>query len=144
MPSLISQLRGQREATSVSKETEVSIPWETYKKLLLLGPISIWCLWLAGSVVWMIVAMERHGWWHWVRYQWWPWMARWWGIPLFVCLLWWASAPTWATIYRYLIETWIKNPPLYGEWPAENGAWHPLVNWRRRRIEKARLDETYW
>ena len=139
------RLRGQTETTPVSKETEVGIPWETYKKLLILGPIGIWFLFIAGWLVWLTIAVNRDkmGAWDWFVLKWWKHFSHWWMIPFILCSLWIASAPTWATIYRYLIETVIKNPPLYGEWDPSGGWWHPFVNWRRRRIENAGLQKTY-
>jgi hypothetical protein len=142
---IVSQLRGQREATQVSKETEVTIPWETYKRLLLLGPVSILAFWCIGWLIWLTVAVNARdmsaG--QWVVERWWPHVTHWWMLPIICCFLWWSSAPTWATAYRYLVETVIKNPPLYGEWKPENGMWWPFVNWRRRRIERAGLKKTY-
>ena len=132
------------EFTNVGLETEVKIPWESYKKLLILGPVSIWCLWIVGWLIWLRVEMESMSAWRWASREWWPWFkGGGWIWPAAICFLWWASAPTWATIYRFMIETVIKNPPMYDNAKAENGMWHPFVGWRRRRIENANLRNTY-
>jgi len=51
--------------------------------------------------------------------------------------------PTFPILYRFTIEQLVKNPPMYGPYNADNGMWHPWVNWRRRRIENLGLRNTY-
>jgi hypothetical protein len=137
--------RQRGEFTDVSMETEVRIPWQTWKALLILGPVSIWALWFAGSTLWLGYSLLNDvKVWAWLSQKWWPWMGRWWWCPLFFCFLWWATAPTWNTIYRFMVETFTKSQPMYDNWNPANGAWHPFVNWRRRRIERAQLDQTYY
>ena len=65
--------------------------------------------------------------WRWASRSWSPWMGRWWWLPLALCLVWWGSAPTWATIYRFLIETVVKQTPQYTPYPSELGRWRPFV-----------------
>ena len=121
------------EYTKVGLETEVKIPWETYKKLLLLGPVSIWCLvWIPGWLIWLRVAMQSMSAWRWMTREWWPWASGG-GIiwPVLMCFMWWGSAPTWATIYRFWIETVYKRTPEYMPWNPDNGPWSP---WAHRQI----------
>ncbi len=139
--------RGDVEVTSVSTETEVLIPWQTYKKLLILGPIGIWCSWAAGWTTWMVIATGKVSAWYWFTRRWCPWFARWWGLPLIMCFLWWASAPTWATIYRYILETVTKTQPAYDRQKPGDGMWFPWTGWKERRIrskiQNQKLQWTY-
>ena len=127
MPQMVG-VKTPGEYTKVNLETEVKIPWETYKKLLVLGPVSIWCFWIAGWLVWMRVGWAEVGLWRWASREWWPWFAgggvTW---PVLMCVLWWGSAPTWATIYRFFVETIVKQTPQYTAYPAENGRWRPFA-----------------
>ena len=118
------------EFTNVGMETEVTIPWATYKKLLILGSVSIWCFWAFGQVLWMgsIAARGEMSLWRWASRLWWPWMGRWWWIPIALCLAWWGSAPTWVTIYRYWIEQKYKRTPECLPWNPENGPWSPSAH----------------
>ena len=129
------------EYTDVGMETEVKIPWETWKRLLILGPFSIWCFWALGSVVWMgaVLVKGQVSLWRWASRSWSPWMGRWWWLPLALCLVWWGSAPTWATIYRFLIETVVKQTPQYTPYPSELGRWRPFR--QARRYDEEEFDQ---
>jgi len=124
--SFIRSILGRGETTIVSLETEVKIPWQTYKKLLVLGPISIWSLWAVAWIVWMGTQLDRVSVWRWMTSYWWPWMLRWWWIPTAMCFLWIGTAPTWATVYRYLVETIVKEGPPYMPYSPDNGRWRPF------------------
>ena len=138
-----SRLRGQSETTGVSKETEVGIPWKTYVLDSLRANIFVLGSWVIGWAVWACYATESRSFWWWVTRRWGPWIARWWYLILISFVFCWIGTSNWAYGYRLKIEQIIKNPPLYDNADPGGGAWHPFVNWRRRRIENASLRQTY-
>jgi len=131
------------EYTKVGIESEIEIPWLTYKYVGLIGTIAICGMFVIGWLVWLMVDLPSTSAWSWVSRSWWPWVRRWWPLPFVFIVLWWISIPTFPILYRFTIEQLVKNPPMYGPYNADNGMWHPWVNWRRRRIENAGLRNTY-
>ena len=133
------------EYTSVSDETERGIPLRTWLTSIAVSAADVVALLLCGVMIhrllWNLAHPRRvyaYGWWGTVL----PFLLTWWPtVPILVCL----SVIVWSVplFYRFLLETMLKNWPMYDAAKAENGAWHPFVGWWRRRHERAALRHAY-
>jgi len=117
------------EFTNVSMVTEVKIPFRTWLLCALVSAVDV----LAVVCALILFSRQLWNWRHPPRIygaSWWPSTARalwvWWPSVLILML---AGVVAWSVplLYRFLVETIVKQTPQYTPYPSEYGRWRPFV-----------------